>query len=352
MTTLYVTEPGCQVHKTAERLVVTKDQKILEEIPLIKVDQVVMMGKGVSLTTSAMFALAGRGAEVVYLTGSGRYVSRVIGSEHKHSRLRYQQALAVSNPSFALPVIRSVVAGKIANQRTLAMRHVEGAAFARAALDGMDAMARRVDAAQSPDELRGLEGQAAKEYFSLLRRLLKPPAGGTGWNFERRAYYPSPDPINALLSFGYTLLLKDLEAACQLIGLDPYLGFFHVIDYGRPSMALDLEEEFRPLIVDSIVLYLVNRSLIRPSDFESGPEPDESSEQPAPSAQKPAGGVYLKPEARGRFLAAYESRINEQMLHSAVNERLPYRQIFRLQAALMARFILGEAKQYTPMMVR
>jgi len=123
----------------------------------------------------------------------------------------------------------------------------------------MDAMTGRVQSARNLDELRGLEGQGAKEYFSLFRRLLRPPSEGGTWGFERRAYYPPTDPVNALLSFTYSLLLRDIVTACELIGLDPYLGFFHAIDYGRPSMALDLMEEFRPIVADSVVLEAANR---------------------------------------------------------------------------------------------
>ena len=245
MSTLYVTVPGTQVHKDSDRLVVKRGDEVLDAVPLIKVEQVVLMGRGVSVTTSALHALTKRGVDVVYLSGGGRFLSRVIGQEHKHSRLRQLQALNAADESVAMRAASAIVVGKIWNQRVLVMRHSERAPWSKNALAAMDAMGHRADAAQNLDELRGFEGQGAKEYFSLFRRLLKPPVDGQGWGFERRAYYPPPDPINAVLSFTYSLLLRDVVTACELIGLDPYLGFFHVIDYGRPSMALDLMEEFR-----------------------------------------------------------------------------------------------------------
>jgi CRISPR-associated protein Cas1 len=235
---------------------------------MIKVDQVVLMGRGVSITTSAMHALTNKGTDIVYLSGAGRYISRMIGAEHKNGRLRHQQSLLASDAQFALQTAQSIVYGKIINQRAVVMRHAEQAGWAQRALEGMSEMAKRAGTARDIDQLRGMEGQAAREYFGLLRRILQPPAEGGSWNFERRAYYPPTDPVNALLSFTYSLVLRDVTTACELIGLDPYLGFFHAIDYGRPSMALDLMEEFRPIVADSIVLEAVNRPFVSLDDFE------------------------------------------------------------------------------------
>ena len=201
MPTLYVTEPGSQVHKSDETLLVKRGDDVIDKIPIIKVDQVELVWRSVSVTTAALHALTRRGVDVVYLSGAGRYISRVIGQEHKHSRLRYQQSLSASDAGFSLRTAGSIVRGKLHNQRTLVRRHSEGAGWANRALSGMDEMLRRADSARDLDQLRGLEGQGAKEYFSLFRRLLRPPADGGSWGFERRAYYPPTDPVNALLSF-------------------------------------------------------------------------------------------------------------------------------------------------------
>lgn len=353
MTTLYLTEPGSQLHKADERLVIKKGDTVLEAIPLIKVDQVVLMGRGVSMTTSALHALTRRGVDVVYLTGAGGYVSRVIGQEHKNGRLRHQQSLAASDPQFALRAAQSIVRGKVLNQRALVQRHVERASWAGRALAGISDMARRVDASRDMDELRGLEGQAAKEYFGLLRRMLRPPAEGGTWGFERRAYYPPTDPVNALLSFVYSLVLRDMTTACELIGLDPYLGFFHVIDYGRPSMALDLMEEFRPIVADSIVLEAVNRPFVSLGDFEQmdlTEKESERDENEEPRATTQA--VYLAASGREKVIALYENRANDESMFTFQNQKVSYRYIFQLQAQAMARLILGEAKQYEPFVVR
>lgn len=350
MPTLYVTEPGTQVRKVEERLVVARGEEVLDDIPLIKVERVVLVGRGVSLTTAAMYALARRGVDVVYLTGSGRFMTRTAAGEHKHSRLRHQQALRVADETFSLALAKSIVLGKVLNQRVLVRRHAESADWARRALVGMETMAQQTGATRSLDEVRGMEGQAAKEYFGLLRRMLRAPADGPTWGFERREYYPPPDPVNALLSFGYTLMLNDMVTACQLIGLDPYLGCFHAIDYGRPSMALDLIEEFRPIVVDTLVLEGLNRGFFRLRDFVIA-EPD-AEDEPGPGNQKTAAAIHLKEEGRKRFLNMYEERANEQVIYAMTQERTTYRRIFSLQAQQVARLILGEVTQYAPFTVR
>ena len=351
MATLYVTEPGVQVHKLGQRLLVKRGAEVLQDIPLIKVDRVVLMGSAVSMTTPAIYALARQNIDVLYMNSRGGYVSRMMGREHKHSRLRHAQALAVTDPGYALQVAGAIVDGKVNNQRVLVQRHAEGEPWARQALEMMDRMRRDVDAATNLDELRGREGNAAREYFGLLRRLFKKPAGGDTWGFDRREYYPPPDPINALLSFGYTLLLNDIIAVCQMAGLDPDLGFFHAIDYGKPSMALDLEEEFRPLIVDSIVLFAVNQPLLGLADFEFG-QPRQVEAVEGQNQAAPTRPVLLREDARKRFITLYEARLNEQIYHPLADEQTTYRRVLEMQAYQMARLILGEIEAYTPFTVR
>ena len=371
MGTLYVTETGVQVHQEGQRLLVKKGQEVLQDIPMIKVDRVVLMGKGASITTPTLYALTHRKIGIYYLNSHGKFILRTVGEEHHHSRLRQAQTRASDDLARSMSIAQSIVRGKVNNQRVLVQRHAEGAAWARNALEQMDAMRRQVEASQTLDELRGREGLAAKEYFHLLRQILRPPSDGRTWGFERRAYYPPTDPVNALLSFGYTLLLNDLVAACQITGLDPDIGFFHAIDYNKPAMALDLEEEFRPIVVNSIVLTAINRPIFGLRDFEvgqpwkSGEDDDEDAShalvpvskmgqsKPDGTEEKvPIRPIYLKEAARKRFISMYETRVNEQITYPATNEQISYRRIFELQAYAMARVILGEAQNYTPFMVR
>jgi CRISPR-associated protein Cas1 len=352
MTTLYVTEPGVQVHKQGQRLLVRRGEEILEDIPLIKIERVVLMGRGVGLTTPALYALTQQKIDVLFLNSRGGFVSRMMGREHKNSKLRYAQALAVADPKRMMAVAYAIVCGKVNNQRVLVQRHAEGAPWARQALDTMAQMMRQVESARTPDEVRGHEGLAAREYFAILRALFRPPRDGQDWGFERREYYPPPDPINALLSFGYTLLLNDLLTACQVAGLDPDLGFFHTVDFGKPSMALDLEEEFRPIIVDSVVLTMVNRPFIGLADFEAGRathSPENDGEEAGNGKVRP---ISMTEDARNRFIALYETRLNDQVYYPPLNETTPYRRILELQAYMMARAIMGEIENYVPFTVR
>jgi len=251
------------------------------------------------------------------------------------------------------------------NQRVVVRRHAEGAPWAGRALAGMEEMIKRLGTAQDADQLRGMEGQAAKEYFGLLRQMLRPPSEGGSWNFDRRAYYPPPDPINALLSFVYSLILRDVTTACELIGLDPYLGFFHAIDYGRPhlhctkrsavqvSMALDLMEEFRPIIADSIMLEAVNRPFVSLADFEQVDLTEKESERDENEAPRESlTAVYLAASGREKIIAMYENRVNDESMFHYQDQQVSYRYIFQMQAQAMARLILGEAREYAPFMVR
>lgn len=367
MATVYITENGVQVHKRGQRLLVQRGKDVLQDIPLIKVDRLVLMGRGVSITTPTLFALATQSIDVLFLNSRGGYVLRMLGREHKNSKLRHAQSLSISDPARALKISLAIVSAKITNQRVLVQRHAEGGMWAKSALEQMDAMRRQAQGCKTLDELRGHEGLAAKEYFSLMRRLLKPPRDAQTWKFERREYYPPTDPVNALLSFGYTMLLNDLITACQVAGLDPDLGFFHGIGYGKPSMALDLEEEFRPVIVDSLVLLAVNRPMFGVKDFEVGERGGEKEEGGRmkekenrnekglilqEGEQKGKKGIYLNAEARKRFISLYEDRVNEQVVHPASGDRLTYRKIFLVQAYSMASAILGETPGYTPFTIR
>jgi CRISPR-associated protein Cas1 len=353
MATLYVTEPGVQVHKRGQRLLVMRGNDILEDIPLIKVDRLVLVGRGVGLTTPALYALTHKQVDVMFLNSRGSYISRLVGREHKNSRLRHAQSLAVADSERAEGVARDIVRGKIHNQRVLVQRHAEGASWARRALDTMDQMLKGLESARSLDEIRGHEGLAARAYFEIFRSLLKPPRDGKSWGFDKREYYPPPDPINALLSFGYTLLLNQLITSCQTAGLDPDLGFFHAVDFGKPSMALDLEEEFRPIIADSLVLAVINRPLLSLSDFEEGVPHRGAEEDDEPAAPPPnARPIYLTEAARNRYLALFETRLNEMVYYPGLGEQTTYRRVLEQQAYAMARTVMGETSRYQPFIVR
>ncbi len=338
MAVLYLTEQGTRVHKDHERLLLRRGNHLVESVPLRHLEQVVVFGRGISLTTAALFALAQRGISLIFLTQRGRFIARLTGREHKHVALRLQQFERMRAPRFRLPAAQQLLQAKIHNQRRLVQRHVEGAAWAQQAIEGMRMLAQQVQHTTTEDALRGLEGQSAALYFGVFRQLLRPPAGGA-WGFRQRAYHPPPDPINTLLSFTYTLLLNDVVSACEQIGLDPDVGFFHATDYARPALALDLMEPFRPLIADSVVLQAVNRPSLTLHDFQRAP---------AGSPSAPRYAVYLTPQARRKIIALYEQRMATRAFCPSLHQRTTYRRILRLQAQQFARFLMGKSSAWQP----
>ncbi|MGH2542390.1 MAG: CRISPR-associated endonuclease Cas1, partial [Ardenticatenaceae bacterium] len=250
MGTVYVMEQGSVVSKSGGLLVVSKNGQTLAEVPLREVEELQVWGSGITVTTPALDTLTAQGVRVNYFTLGGRRRISVEGPLHKHGELRLKQARLLDRPEWLLGVARRIVAGKVANQGAL-LEQLQGRAPEpiSQALAGVQAMARRVETAANLDSLRGIEGQAAVSYWRGFRALL-----GREWGFEKRAYRPPTDPINCCLSLGYTRLLTQIQGAVEATGLDPYLGSFHTVDWGRASLALDLEEEWRPVIVDALVL--------------------------------------------------------------------------------------------------
>lgn len=342
MTSIYVREQGAQIRRSGERLVVSKQGSVLDEFPLADVEQVVLMGN-VQLTAQAAALLLAHEIDVVYLSTYGKFRGRLVGSGSKHARLRQQQMAAANNPAVALNIARAMVDGKIHNQRVVLQRQArrpgdaempangraDGQTRFERALQGMVQMRQAANKAENMDALRGYEGKAAAHYFDAVRSLLEPD-----WGFERRDYYPPPDPFNALLSFCYSLLLKDVLAAVNLVGFDPYQGFFHEITYGRPSLALDLMEEWRPLVADSLALELVNRGSLRPEAFVR--------------TRNPRRPVELGEAGMQRVLRGYGQRLEMTVYHPLAGPggNTPIRHAIVLQARRLARVVDGRTADY------
>lgn len=348
MTSVYVREQGAIVSRRGERLVVKKDGEVIEEFPMNQVDQVVVMGN-VQLSTQIMTTLVQMNIDVVFLSSYGKYRFRPEGDGSKHVALRQRQLQIMMEGRLALPVAQAIVDAKIHNQRVILQRQANrissgegqnrGATvwprdrglFDRA-LAGMEKMRREAQGAANLDSLRGYEGKAAAYYFEAIRSLLDPT-----WGFKQRDYYPPPDPFNALLSFAYSLLLKDVRAAVQIVGLDIYAGFFHEVSRGRPSLALDLMEEWRPLIADALVLEMVNRGALLPNEFVW------TGRQRRP--------VELGEAGVQRVLTAYGGRLSTRLFHPLAGPggQTTLQQAVILQARRMARLVAGEEAAYEPM---
>lgn len=325
MPTLYVQEQGTTVRKRDEQVLVTRGDTIIQEIPLNKIDQVVLMGRGVQLSTALLVELLGRGIPVMLTNqrGSRHYGTLTVGPS-RFGDLRVAQMQRVNEPTWSLELARAVIQAKLTNQRTLLGR--TGWPAAQAAMLQITAAANGAVHAADIDAVRGYEGAGAAAYFGAWRIALQ-----KAWGFQGRAFYPPPDPVNALLSFGYTLLLHDVLNAVQFTGLDPYLGTFHVIEAGRPSLALDLMEEFRPIAVDRMVWDLVNSGQIRRDQFER------------PTSRSDA--VYLDATGRALLVKQYESVLQTPM-RLPTGEQTPLRRIILLQAQAVARVVRGEQAQY------
>jgi len=353
MTTLYLTEQRSLVRKDGDCLVVNipadKDrgtQKRTVRVPLIKLDQVVVQGN-VTLTAPAIAALMEQRVAICFLSYYGRFQGHLSPVFGKNARLRVEQHRAHNDPERVLNLARQFVCGKLSNMPTLLLRSnrkLEDPAVASAApslkriiaqveevrYDGIPPRAEDPQAGTAWGSLLGLEGAGTAAYFGVFGRLLR-----KGWTFERRVRRPPTDPVNALLSYGYTLLTAKMESAISLVGLDPYVGYLHSSQYGKPALALDVVEEFRPIIVDSVVLTLLNNGMLKPTDFE-----------------EVLGAYRLKDGGRRTFLRTFEERLSTEIRHPTFGYRAAYRRCLELQVRLLAKALMGEIPTYPYFRVR
>ncbi len=328
MPTLYVVEQGARVEKEYHRLLVTKEDEVLLRVPLRRVSQVVLVGRA-GVTTSALHALLQAQVPLLLVRRTGTLVGRLTPATPRNLPLRQAQYRRNDDDVFCVKMARSIVTGKLRNQRVLALRILRRHFGEDTPLQTLRAMEKDAAQAEDIETLRGLEGTGARAYFAIYREAFDP-----AWQFERRTRRPPRDPINALLSLGYTMLGHAMMTALEAAGLDPYLGFFHAEKYGRPALALDLVEEFRAPFVDSLVMTLVNKRMLGLDDFE---ERD--------------GGIYLRDKGLRLFMREFGDRLESQVTRSEVGRPLSYRKHFEVQARRMARAVLGE-EIYRPFKAR
>lgn len=332
MSVVYVREQGAMVRKSGEQLRVMQGEKHLLKIPLANLEQLIIVGN-VQLTTPAAILLMKLNVDVVFMSTYGKYQGRLSRNESRFAELRHKQLRLCDDARRSLEIALQVVTGKISNQRVVLQRRADEDRDAKRALHDMLQMMQRAERARDLDQLRGFEGKAAANYFAGIRTYFT-----ADWGFKAREYYPPPDPANALLSFAYTLLLKDTVAAIQIVGLDPYLGFFHALGYNRPSLALDIMEEFRPTVADIVVLTLVLNGQITLADFEWTDQPELP--------------VRMKPPAVDVLIQAYETRMEDTIYHPLANGQTSYRRALELQARRIARVIRGEDRGYEALVMR
>lgn len=325
MTTVYVTEPRAFVRKQGRTLLVQLPDRSTTRLPLERVTDVICCGD-VSLSGAALRELAEEGIGVGYVGPRGEWVGRWEPAEPKTIVLRRAQFRAADDAAVALAVARPMVAGKLRNCRALLLRaRRDGADVPEAVVGNLDRLRGEVAAATTMDQLRGIEGDAAARYFPAYGRLVSV----NGFAFATRVRRPPDNPINAMLSFGYAVLLGATATAVRTVGFDAHLGFLHAVRYGRESLALDVMEEFRPLVVDALVAAVVRLRVLTPADFEVS-----------------ATECRLTREARKTFLKQFERKLESTVQHPVLGRQVSHRRAIELQARLLAKVLLREAPAY------
>ena len=329
---LYVQEQGAMVGKKGEELEIRSKSSVIATAKLFETSSLALFGN-VQVTTQAIHELCIRGIPICYFSFGGWFYGITNGMIHKNIMLRQRQYKVAADEQQSLTIARRIISGKIRNSRTLLRRNCE--ISPNAALEELARLAESAMLSDSIDELFGIEGAAGRVYFSHFSEMIKVDRDEMGFEFFFRNRRPPRDPVNALLSFTYALLTSTVATVLLSVGFDPYLGFFHQPRYGRPSLALDLMEEFRPLIADSAVISLINNGEITVDDVI-----------------RRAGAVALAPDARKKVMRAYERRLETQITHPLFGYSISYRRILEVQTRLLGRTLTGEIEEYPMFLTR
>lgn len=345
---LYLNTPGLHVGKSGQVLKIKEKQKVINEVRINEICQLNVMGN-IQLSTQAVQTLCQAEIPIAYFSMGGWFYGITQGLGVKNIFLRQEQFRLAQSQSFCMRLARALVAGKIRNQRTMLQRnHIE---LPPRALIHMKCMQKDAQCAESMDQLLGIEGNAARVYFEHFAGMIKVDnpavesdaevAGESldesgvaetrpfNFDFRNRNRRPPRDPVNALLSLAYSLLAKDLTVTSQIVGFDPFLGYYHQPRFGRASLALDLMEPFRPLIADSAVLSAINTRMVTADDFV-----------------RAGNAVALTSNGRKKFFRAYEQRMDTLVTHPMFGYRVNYRRILDIQVRLLARLLTGELSEY------
>jgi CRISPR-associated protein Cas1 len=333
MGTVYIAENDAFIGKTDERLTVKAEKKTLLDVPLIKVDGIVVLGRA-TVSPAVINELLERNIALSFLTENGRYLGRIEPEVTKNLFIRKAQWQAAGETPQAIHLVRGFVRGKLKNYRQQLLRTQR-----ESSLD-ISKYITRLEQAIAPIEqtdkipsLRGLEGSGSAAYFGCFQQLIK----NSDFKFPSRNRRPPTDPVNSLLSFGYSLLRHDIQSAINIVGFDPYLGYLHTERYGRPSLALDVMEEFRPLVVDAMVLSLINKRSLTPDDFIIEPL---------------SQAVELTKEGRRKFLTAYQQKKLSSFKHPVADQKCTYQEAFEIQVRLLGKYLMGEIDKYPPLVLK
>ena len=335
LNSLYISTQGSYVHKERETLVVEVDGEKKGQLPMHALGNIICFGR-VMVSPALMGACGEKGINLSFMTEYGKFLARVQGPQTGNVLLRRQQyRLADSSPE---PLARLMIGAKIANSRQLLLRHQRNHGeepSLQVVADRLAQLLKQAGRETDLDRLRGIEGEAAQRYFSCFPCLIRPEAREQ-FSFEGRNKRPPTDPINALLSFAYSLLTHEIASALQANGIDPYVGFMHRDRPGRLSMALDMLEEFRGWWCDRFVLSLINRKQLNDKAF----------------IKEAAGGVRLTDDARKAVLTAWQERKQTELEHPFLKEKVAVGLLPHIQSLLLARYLRGDLQQYPPFVSR
>lgn len=325
MTTLYVIQPDAILSKDYEAFQVTLKQEDgtwkKHKVAAQTVNEIVLMGNPQVTGDAFAYALE-LGMPIHYLSNFGKYLGSALPKSSRNGQLRLAQYGVYYDPAQRLELVKTIVTGKIHNQYNVLYRRNQKD-------NPLKERKNLVKNQQTLDQVRGIEGLAAREYFACWQNMI-----GKQWTFNGRNRRPPTDPVNSLLSFAYALLQGQVMAAVNVAGLDPYIGYLHEVHHGQPAMVLDLMEEFRALIADSLVLSILNKQEVKPNDFNES-----------------LGAYRLKDNAKKTFLEVFNKKMNDEFTHPVFNYRCTYRRAIELQARLLSRH-LQEGIPYKPLILR
>jgi CRISPR-associated protein Cas1 len=335
LNTLFVTTQGAYLSKEGETILVRVEKETRLQVPVHTIGGIVCFGN-VMVSPFLMGFCATNGVGISFLTEYGRFLARVQGPVSGNVLLRRQQYRLADDMAFSAAMAKAILTGKIANCRSVLQRalrdHTEKmeATDVETASAGLQRSLQSLNAETPLDGLRGVEGDAAHSYFSVFDHLIV--AQKNGFSFHDRNRRPPLDTVNCLLSFIYTLLMHDIRSALETVGLDPAVGFLHRDRPGRPGLALDIMEEFRPFLADRLVLSLINRQQVKEKGFK----------------KMESGAVMMNDETRKTVLVAYQERKQEEILHPFLEEKVSIGILFFIQALLLARHLRGDLDGYPP----
>lgn len=327
---LYITSVGSKVGKSGECLSIWTPDNGKKEVPIIDIEHVCVFGN-VQITTPAIHEIIKHNGTICYFTSGGWLTAITSAPITKNIYLRIKQFESFKDTELCLNIAKKVTISKIMNQRTLIRRNKKNANQDEL-LEEMRRIRDKVTGCINMDALRGYEGLAAKLYWNGYQLLF---SADEKWVMNGRNRRPPKDEINAMLSYGYTLLLRDFVSALAASGMDHLYGFFHAIVPGRPALALDLMEPYRPLIVDSLVLRMVNEGIVRKDSFAIT-----------------EAGVFMSPQARNKLIYMYEKRMDEMITHPKFGYRLSYRRMINLEVKLFGKYLMNEVDEYIPLITR